>query len=410
MDSLPPDSQAILLLTARFSAGRRGDFTPLTPTEYGRLAGWLREQGRTPKDLLRQMDDVLSQWQDPKGKVTEERLRYLMGRGGGMGIALEKWASAGIWIVTRADNGYPERLRRRLAQQAPPLLFGIGEASLLERGGLAIVGSRNIQAEEGEYTQCIAKQAAQEGMSVVSGGAKGVDQVAMESALAAEGTSLGVLSSGLWKAALSGAWRPYLRRKDLCLVSPYHPEAPFQVGQAMGRNKYVYCLADYGLVVRADEGQGGTWSGAIEALDKSFVPLFVNPHSKASGNRALSKQGARELSLPNHRSQEFWLQSALGNQPQLTQLSRSEVEADEGDLFYRVFCDWVLDHLRTAPTLTLKEMGTRHGDLTTAQLKAWLKRAQDEGHIERLGRAHRYRRKEVAGQQRGLFESEEGGQ
>ena len=106
---------------------------------------------------------------------------------------------------------------------------------------------------------------------MVSGGAKGVDEAAMLAALEVDGTALGILANGLLPMALSSKWRPHLRKNELCLVSPHYPEAPFHVGNAMGRNKYIYCLADYGLVVRSEKGEGGTWAGATEAIKKNMA-------------------------------------------------------------------------------------------------------------------------------------------
>ena len=54
-------------------------------------------------------------------------------------------------------------------------------------------------------------------------------------------------------------------------------EAGFQVGNAMARNKYIYCLADYGLVVRSDEGKGGTWSDWSEARTFNVEPMNTDP-------------------------------------------------------------------------------------------------------------------------------------
>ncbi|MGM0490961.1 MAG: DNA-processing protein DprA [Planctomycetota bacterium] len=44
----------------------------------------------------------------------------------------------------------------------------------------------------------------------------------------------------------------------LLLISPYHPEARFTVGTAMARNKFIYALADYGLVISADQKRGAS--------------------------------------------------------------------------------------------------------------------------------------------------------
>ena len=129
------NKQAILLLSAQFTAAGKGAPTPLTALEYGRFAAWMREAGYQPMDLFHRFDELMKQWQDPKRKVTAERLQYLLGRGMAMAVAIEKWQSAGIWILTRADAEYPRRLKKCLSEAAPPVLFGVGDKRLLNAGG-----------------------------------------------------------------------------------------------------------------------------------------------------------------------------------------------------------------------------------------------------------------------------------
>ncbi len=299
--------QAILLLSTQFSSPGKGAPTPLTALEYGRFAAWMKQAEFQPRDLFHRFDDLLEQWQDPKRKVTAERLQYLLGRGMAMGQAIEKWQSAGIWILTRSDSEYPVRLKKRLGEAAPAVLFGVGQKALLNAGGLAVVGSRKIGNTESRFTEVVAKQAAAEGLNLVSGGARGVDETAMLAALEIEGTTVGILANDLFKSALSGKWRKHLKSEQLALVSPFYPEARFQVGSAMGRNKHIYCLSDYALVVRSEQGSGGTWAGAIENLKKQWAPLFVACPSDADGNAALIEMGAGSVQSPESAS------SAPGN-------------------------------------------------------------------------------------------------
>jgi len=71
------------------------------------------------------------------------------------------------------------------------------------------------------------------------------------------------------------------------------------VGNAMQRNKLIYALADTSLVVRSDLNKGGTWTGAVEQLDKlKFVPVFIRSTGEScAGLDALRKKGA--LPWPN---------------------------------------------------------------------------------------------------------------
>lgn len=308
------NTQAILLLSSYFGKTQKNDVKPLSPNEYGRFALWLNENGYQPKSLFHEFDSITNSWHDPKGNLTAERLKALLGRGVAMGLALEKWQRAGIWMISRMDAEYPKALKKRLGHNSPAIFYGVGNKALLQSGGLAVIGSRGISAEDEEYTSYIAKQAAFEALNIISGAARGVDETAMLAALEADGTAVGVMADGLLRASTSAKWRKHLQNNNLVLISSYYPEAGFNAGNAMGRNKYIYCLADFALAVRADEGKGGTWAGAKENLQQLWVPLFVKTESDASGNQALMALGASPLSQPIEKTESnAWLLGVLSN-------------------------------------------------------------------------------------------------
>lgn len=288
-----PNTQAILLLTSRF--GGKGEAArPLTPTEWGRFAKWLHEQGLSPEHLFRgDLAVSLEGWQD--NKVTYDRISHLLDRGQALALALEKWYRSNLWVLTRADARYPGRLKKRLGYEAPAVLYGCGDQNLINRGGLAVIGSRNAPQNDLDFTAQVGGLAAASGYSIVSGGARGVDQAAMTGALDAEGTSIGILADSLMKASNSLKYRRHLAQKNLLLITPFHPEAGFNVGAAMQRNKFIYCLADAALVVHSG-GSGGTWTGAVENLKKRWVPLLVRKSDDPkAGNAALVNQGGQWL-------------------------------------------------------------------------------------------------------------------
>ena len=293
--STSPQTQAILLLTVWLTKPAKEDPKPLTPAEWGRFAAWLRDQGKTPESLMTGDPlECLRGWLDPT--VTPDRVRHLLARSGALGLALEKWQRAGLWVMTRSDADYPARLKRRLRLDAPPVFFGCGNRRLLDQGGIAVVGSRAAREEDLRYTSQLGAEIARQGFLVVSGGAQGVDETAMLGALDQEGTAVGVLADSLLRAATSAKYRQDLLSKNLVLVSPFNPEAGFNVGNAMARNKYIYCLADAGIVVTTSKESGGTWSGAIENLKHGWVPLWVREDGDPeSGNAALVGRGARWL-------------------------------------------------------------------------------------------------------------------
>ncbi|MGM0783583.1 MAG: DNA-processing protein DprA [Pseudomonadota bacterium] len=288
--TLSTATQATLLLASYFSKPAKGAAKPLTPTEWGAFAQWLHEQGHTPADLLgRDVNEILQGWRHPK--VTIERLEALLQRGSSMALALEKWQRSGLWVITRSDPAYPKRLKKRLKHAAPPVLYGCGSAELLNVGGLAVVGSRKAGDEDLTYACRLGAKATQVAIGIVSGGAKGIDEAAMQGAIQEGGPVIGILSEGLLKAATSSQWRQGLMSGGLVLVSPYYPEASFNTGNAMGRNKYIYCLADAALVVHSGTS-GGTKAGAEENLKKGWLPLWVKPtQDTEAGNQALVDAG-----------------------------------------------------------------------------------------------------------------------
>lgn len=292
-DALSPNTKAILMLTAPLVAGRSGKTSGLlTPSEYKRLAKRLLELRAKPADLLTTAADQLLG--DCNGLLDKTRLQRLLARGFLLSQAVERWHARAIWVVSRADGTYPQRLKTRLREDAPPILYGCGDRSILESGGLAVVGSRNVADALIEYTKAVGRLAASAGRTLVSGGARGIDQAAMRGALEAGGRVTGVLADSLEKSAMQREHRNMLLEGQLVLVSPYDPSSGFNVGQAMQRNKLVYALADAALVVSADRGKGGTWSGAIEQLEKlHLVPVFVRTKAGSSaGLSALAEKGA----------------------------------------------------------------------------------------------------------------------
>ena len=136
--------KAILLLCCHFSKAKKDEPNPLTPTEFRRFSSWLFENEKHPSHLIDNFEEIVSKWKDPKEKISSDRLKYLLGRGLEMSFALDKWTSAGIWIMTRKDPDYPQKLKDKLDDLRPSILFGVGNKKLLSSGGLAVVGSRNI--------------------------------------------------------------------------------------------------------------------------------------------------------------------------------------------------------------------------------------------------------------------------
>ena len=138
---------------------------------------------------------------------------------------------------------------------------------LLQAGGLAVVGSRDASEEDIEFARSVAAACASQNIPVISGGARGVDLEAMAAGFEAGGKAVGVLPDSLARNAVSARYREGLVSGRLVLVSPYDPDARWFAFTAMERNKVIYALSDAALVVSSAAENGGTWAGAVEALD-----------------------------------------------------------------------------------------------------------------------------------------------
>lgn len=293
-NNLTNDTKAVLLLCGVFGKGR--DTTPLNQTEYSCLVQWLRDKKMRPADLLEPENVPPAA---AGAEIDKNRLKSLLERGVQLGFAMQEWEQSGIWVISRSDNEYPKRYKSHLREKAPPLLFGVGDRGLLRGGGVAVIGSRNVDAAGESFARETAQICARNKLPVVSGGARGVDQIAMASALDAGGVAIGVVADNLLKKSLDKSARRALADGTLLLISPYHPKARFTVGTAMGRNKLIYALADFGLVVSSDHKKGGTWAGATEELKREHPrPVFVRTDDGIpAGNMKLLEHGAVEWSV-----------------------------------------------------------------------------------------------------------------
>jgi DNA processing protein len=108
---------------------------------------------------------------------------------------LEAATKAGCQLVTLSSDEYPPLLRE--ISDAPLVLYVHGDARLLSRHAVAIVGSRRPTAYGSSVAHRLASDLAQRGLVVVSGLARGIDSASHRGALEAGGKTVAVLGSGI---------------------------------------------------------------------------------------------------------------------------------------------------------------------------------------------------------------------
>ncbi len=291
---LSKDAEAILLLTVVFGKEHSGGLKPLTLAKWRTIRNFLEENELRPGDLLEGDASVLSECMMQTNGLSSYDIRSLLERGLAHASTIIEWEQKGIWIITYLDDEYPTRLNQRLIHKAPPVLFGVGDKSLLNSGGLAVVGSRNAPDEDLKYAHDLGQAAASDRIAVISGGAQGIDRRAMSGALGSGGRVVGILSDGLLKKSLCDDTRDHLLEDQLLLISSTSPEVKLSrfefISAAMQRNHYIYCMSDATVVVHSAD-KGGTWSGARDNLKGDWVSLWMrDTNSMRSVNDALEKE------------------------------------------------------------------------------------------------------------------------
>lgn len=195
-------------------------------------------------------------------------------------------------VITWQDPLYPSRLRRL---HTPPLcLYTLGDLKILNQKAISVIGSRQpsqlflnwMNHELGVFV-------AQYQMTIVSGGAFGVDQRASQVALRHGQSTVVVLPSGLEKF-YPREIEPWRSDERVVFVSEYMPRQEMRRHHFIKRNRLIAALTDHLLVVQCAIKSGSmiTVKYAIE-LDISVgtIPDFPS-HYESSGNLSLLQEGA----------------------------------------------------------------------------------------------------------------------
>jgi DNA processing protein len=205
-------------------------------------------------------------------------------------------AAQGIQVLTWEDEAYPSHLKE--IDQPPPVLYVRGELAAEDAWAVAVVGTRRVTAYGRQVTEELASHLARNGVTVVSGLARGVDAIAHQAALKAGGRTLAVLGNGVdriyppehralaGQIAASGA-----------LLSDYAPGTPPESANFPPRNRLISGLSLAVVVVEAGETSGAliTAQFAVDQGREVFaVPgNILAPQSK--GTNRLIQQGAHPL-------------------------------------------------------------------------------------------------------------------
>lgn len=285
------NSEVIIILCSYLCVGE--DTKPFETVEWSKIAEILMENSLTPKDLIDMKREDLEKYFSSE---VAQRILTLFKRSGSITFEIQKLKENGIEIVTRADENYPRILKRKLKKNCPPLFYYVGDISLCNKKSIGIVGSRNCDKDDEEFTKNLVKKIIDNNYAIVSGGARGIDSIASETALENNGIIIEYLSDSLLKKIKKRNIINAIRNKQLLLLSSSKPDAGFNVGMAMARNKYIYSQSEATIVIKSDYKKGGSWNGAVEAMKKGYCKVVCRENENSKGNIELINNGAMGVS------------------------------------------------------------------------------------------------------------------
>jgi DNA processing protein len=202
-------------------------------------------------------------------------------------------------VITLKDDTYPAKLKE--IANPPPLLYCRGEIfKSQDEFTLAVVGTRKITPYGEQITKDLVRELTQNGLTIVSGLALGIDALAHKTCLEAQGRTIAVLGNGL--DSIYPASNLPLARRILdtggLIVSEFPLGTPSFKSNFPHRNRIISGLALGTLVIEAATGSGSLITASI-ALDQNreifAVPGPINS-SASKGTNELIKQGAIPVS------------------------------------------------------------------------------------------------------------------
>jgi DNA processing protein len=197
----------------------------------------------------------------------------------------------GIQVLTWEDSDYPRRLKD--IDQPPPVLYVRGSLHPEDEWAVGVVGTRRITSYGRQMAEELAASLAHNGVTVVSGFARGVDAVAHQAALNAGGRTLAVLGSGVDRI-----YPPEHRRmaevliQQGALISDYPPGAPPEASNFPPRNRIISGLSMAVVVVEAGETSGALITASFAAeqgRDVFAFPGYVRAPQSIGTNRLIQK-------------------------------------------------------------------------------------------------------------------------
>ena len=388
--ALSSNTWVTLLLCGRFGE-HNSNARPLNQSEFHELDYALEACKLAPENILEIAPKDLKAAGVTHG-ISLKRLTGLLAREADLEKTINAWSKLGIWVLGERDMQYPARLRQRLSSARPPLLFGAGAMDVLNMGGICIVGSRASGEAALQFSAALGKKSAHQGLTVISNDMRGVDREAVTSALEGSGKAIIVMSDRLEKAVVAKRYRDSLANNQLTMITPFSPNAPFSVANAIRLNRYQYVLSDVAVIVETRR-KGGVWTGADENRIEKWVPAFVRAdHPMSPGNVALLHLGLQAITQQDVEKidslSDFFISKVIHGESNPLPPTFNSDELNLPRDLYSFFLTEFNNIATNAPQSETYIM--KYFDIERIQLRKWLDRAVAEGSVKKVAGKNSY--------------------
>lgn len=273
--------QGFLLLTSSLGDPER---KPLTIAQFRNLAKRVQAAERevSPRDL--DIEDLIKLGYE---ESFAQRIFGLLSGANQLREYLHRAESCDCYPITRLNPIYPLAVRQRLGLDSPGVLWAKGDVTLLGRPAVAVIGSRDLAAENKAFAEEAGWQIAKQGYVLVSGNARGADQTAQSACLEAGGKVISVVADSLQK-------QPLVR--NVLYLSLDDFDAAFSAQRALQRNHVIHAMASLTIAAQCTLGKGGTWDGILANLKNGWNSVCIF-RDGSDGMTELQNRGVQPIAI-----------------------------------------------------------------------------------------------------------------
>ena len=251
--------RGFLLLTSTFGDPDR---KPLTVAQFRTLADRVSRMEKPNETRQLAVDDLLELGYD---RQMAFRIVSLLEGQSALTTYIQRGKQQGCIPISRISDYYPLAVRQRLGLDAPGCLWAKGDVSLFATQKISLVGSRELRDDNRLFAEMVGREAAKQGITLVSGNATGADRTAQEACVAAGGRVICVVADELMKCPLT---------ENILYLSEDGFDLPFSAQRALSRNRVIHTLGYLTFVAQCTMGTGGTWDGTTRNLRNGWSPVY----------------------------------------------------------------------------------------------------------------------------------------